>query len=249
MTEAHLDIGGWRVESLRTSLFSPSPSIAWPPHVLGSLWERAAGTQPDSVDSRPREGINKAEGNTVAGRLLLVTQRNKMDWLTIGEPIQIFSELQDVNRSLRLLREATDLSLEHFPQVQRLALGVALIVPVEEPAQGLRQLAQFLPKVELDSTEGADFMYQVNRRRRSAALLRVAINRVARWSIIRGGNVEVTVGGGDIVNASNFGFARRLDLDINNDPRTGAMAADRVPRLLDELVSLASEIAIKGDVQ
>ena len=35
-------------------------------------------------------------------------------------------------------------------------------------------------------------------------------------------------------------------LDINNDPRGGVIAKAKIPGLLDELVSMASEIAIKG---
>ena len=250
MAEVRLVLDQWGAARLRVSLFPPaSSSDLWESTgVLTRLWEGVTDASPDSVNSQPKVRVTRIEGNTAAGRMLLVVQSNQVDWLVAGEPVDLFPALSDVNRALHLLRGATNLSLERFPQVHRLAVGADLIVPVPDPAQGLRQLSRFLPKLELDSTEGADFVYRVNRRRRSTAVPHVHINRVAKWSIVQAGNLEVTLANKPVLNTSSVGFARRLDLDINNDPRGGVIAKAKIPGLLEELVSMASEIAIKGDI-
>lgn len=250
MADVHVILDQWEAESLRVSLFPPaSAAELWESTgVLTRLWEGVTGTSPESVNSQPKVRITSIEGNTPEGRLRLVAQSNQVNWLVTAEPVNIFPALSDVNRALRLLRHATNLSLDRFPQVHRLALGAVLIVTVPDPKQGLMQLSKFLPKLELDTTEGPDFIYRVNRRRRSAAVPHVQINRVAKWSIVQAGNLEFTLTEQPVLNTSNVGFAARLDLDINNDPRAGVMAKARIPGLLDELVSLASEIALEGDI-
>ena len=256
MAEGNLDFGQWEPENLRVSLFHPTSSTElWErTGLLSELWEGVTGVKPNSVDSRPKERVTRVEGNTAKGRLSLVaqsnqaTQSNQVNWLVIGEPINIFPVLRNVSPALDLLREATRLSLESFPIVDRLAFSAVLAIPVPSPAKGLEQLSRFLPRLELDSMEGGDFIYRVNRRRRSTEVPHVQVNRLAKWSIIQVGNLEVTLAAKPALRTSNVGFAMRLELDINNDPRAGAVSKDKVPGLLNELVSLANELSLKGDI-
>ena len=249
MTEGSLVFDQWETENLRVSLFPPSPTELWEDSgLLTGLWEGVTDAKPDSVDSRPKGRITKVGGNTAEGSLLLVGQRNKIDWLVVGEPTSVFPELRDVNGVLDLLRKATERSLGKFAQVQRLAMGAVLMAPVRDPTQGLKQLSQFLPRLELDSMEGVDFIYRVNRRRRSTVVPHVRINRLAKWSIVQAGNLQITLDTEPALNTSTVRFARRLELDINNDPRAGVMGRAKIPELLDEFVSLASELSLKGDI-
>ena len=243
----------WEAASLRVSLFPPaSPTELWEDTGgLARLWEGVTDTKPDAINSQPKMRATRIEGETAEGRLRLVAQSNqRVEWLAIGEPTDMSPTLRDVHGALRLLRRATDLSLGWFPQVQRLALGAALAVSVRDPAEGLMQLSKFLPKLELDSMDSSDFVYAVNRRRRSTAVTHVRINRLAKWSIVQVGTLEFALAAQPVpvLNTSKIGFIRRLDLDINNDPQAGMMAKAKIPGLLDELVSLASEIAQKGDI-
>ena len=249
MAEGNVVFDQWGAENLRVSMFPPTSTELWErAGLLAELWEGVTDAKPDSVDSRPKERITRVEGDTAEGRLLLVGQRNQVAWLVVGEPTSVFPELRDVNRALHLLRKATERSLGRFTQVQRLALGVVLTAPVLDSTQGLKELSQVLPRLDLDSMEGVDFIYRVNRRRQSTAVPHVRINRLAKWSIVQAGNLQVTLDTEPVLNTSNVGFARRLELDINNDPRAGVMGKARIPRLLDEFVSLASELALKGDI-
>ena len=250
MAEGNLDFGQWEPENLRVSLFHPTSSTElWErAGLLSELWEGVTGVKPNSVDSRPKERVTRVEGNTAEGRLFLVAQSNQVSWLVTGEPINIFPVLRNVSPALDLLREATRLSLESFPIVDRLAFGAVLAIPAPSPAEGLEQLSRFLPRLELDSMEGGDFIYRVNRRRRSTEVPHVQVNRLAKWSIIQVGNLEVTLAAEPALSRSNVGFAMRLELDINNDPRAGAVSKNKVPGLLNELVDLANELSLEGDI-
>ena len=254
MAEGNLYFDPWEPENLRVSLFQPPSSTElWRRPDLPDLWESVTGAKPNSVDSRPKERMTRVEGNTAEGHLFLFAQSrqgtDQVSWLVIGEPANIFPVLRNVSRSLDLLRDATNRSLGKFPLVARLAFGAVLSIPAPNPALGLERLSGFLPSLELDSMQGADFIYRVNRPRRSTASPHVRVNRLAKWSVAQVGNIEVTLAAEPTLSTSNVGFATRLELDINNDPRSGAVSKEKVPGLLNELVDLANELSLKGDIQ
>ena len=59
MTEVKFDFGEWDVESLRVSIFHP---VALSTSVRTGLWEKVTGDRPESIDSRPREGVTRESG-------------------------------------------------------------------------------------------------------------------------------------------------------------------------------------------
>ena len=252
MTEVKFDFGEWDVESLRVSIFYP---VGLGTSAQTGLWAKVTGNKPESIDSRPRERITREVGRLGENNLLLTTQDERIDWLI--QPIVVPNQrvgtvlmLKNVGTTSPILRKAIRYSLETIPLVQRLAFSPVLIKQVPDPTEGLKQLSRYLPRLDLESLEGSDFIYQVNRRRRSASVPHVRVNRLARWSTEQIGGLEVQVrpSGQPRIQTAEDGFARKLLLDVNTTPESGAMSNDKVPSLFHELVTLAGELSTEGDI-
>ena len=245
--------GAWDVESLRITLFYP-PGANYSTRT--DLWERVTGTRPETIDSKPREGVTRVIGSIGQNNLILSIQDGRIDWLVqpmLSPPSQQVSPLlmlKDVYGVFPILENAIGHSLETTKTVLRLAFGSALIKQASDPAEALKELSKYLSRLRMDFHEGSEFVYQVNRQRRSESVRHARINRLAKWSTAQAGGFEVQVEptGQPHVKSANIVFIRRLDLDINTTPNTSAMSKDRIPALFGELVTLTGELATKGDI-
>ena len=250
MPEGRFDFGEWDIENLRISIFCPVDRTK---ASQAALWEKVVGSPPESIDTRPREGVTRESGPLDGNLLVLAVQASRVDWL--AQPI-VDSD-QDLSPTLKagedvltVLQKALGLTLELAPIVSRLAFGVSLIRQVPDPQLALQQLSKYLPDLNLNSMEGSDFIHQVNRRRLSSTVPNAQINRLARWSVARVGAIHVRMGapGQPQIRANDAGVARHLILDVNTTTSTSAVSPQRVPALLKELEELAGELARKGDV-
>lgn len=244
--------GDWDVESLRVSIFHPVGSAT---SQQAGLWQKATGDVPESISSRPQNRVTRATGRLGENNLLLTTQDERIDWLIrpiVGPKQQSapVPTLREVASTPSFLQNAIRCSLEAIPVVMRLAFALILVRQVPDSTEGLRQLSKYLPHVDLNSMEGRDFVYQVNRRRISKSVSHIQINRLARWSTehIEGVEIEMAPSEQPRLRPIEDVLTRKLNLDINTAPRTNAMANDKIPSLLDELMALASELAIEGDI-
>ena len=251
MPEANFDRGDWDVESLRASIFHPpAPSTA----AQSGLWEKATGNQPESIDSRPKRRITRVVGNVGENNLTLAIQDQRIDWVVqpipSNQPSVPLLTLGAVEDVLPLLRKAIQCTLETTPTVLRMAFNPVLVKEVPDSETGLRQLSKYLPHLGLDSMDGMDFIYQINRRQRSTSVPHVRINRLAKWSTEQIGGLELRVSPSDQprLETTGLSFARKLNLDMNTDPKSGAMSRDKIADLFDELVSIAGELATEGDI-
>jgi hypothetical protein len=243
------DFAEWDVENFRLTVFHTSDSN------ISGLWERLMGVSPESIDSRPRERVLREQGGANGNNLLLVTQAGRLDWHLQPDPapdhpIGTPPSLKAVNQTLPLLRRALDVTLQSVNQVLRLAFGVVLIQQVSGLNEGMRHLSKYLPHMGLENQEGLDFVYQINRRRRSANSLHVQINRLAKWQLeqFHSGALRITPTQGARLETSDSGFVCKLVLDINTAAENNAISKDRMPVLSVELTALAREIAVKGDI-
>ena len=248
MPEANFDRGDWDVESLRASIFHPPGTNAV---AQSGLWEKATGNQPESIDSRPKSRITRVVGNVGENNLTLGIQDERIDWLVRpNQPIGPLPTLGAVEDVLPLLRKAIQCTLETTPTVLRMAFNPVLVKQVPDPATALSQLSKHLPRLSLDSMDGTDFIYQINKQQRSASVPHVRLNRLARWSTELMDGLELTVGPSNQprVKTTGLSSARKLNLDMNTDPTSGAISRDKIADLFDELVSIAGEIATEGDI-
>ena len=235
------NFGDWNVENLRLSVFSTDN----PPT---GLWSKVAEADPEAIDSRPRERTVTESGPVLGNVLQVITRPQRVDWLFQPGPLATrrVRILSNVPESMSTLRRSRDTTLGSVLYVERLAFGVTLIKQVSSQSEGLQALATYLSHLSL-TRDIRDFSYRVNRCRRLHAEPRIEVNRVATWSVgeifslgIAMPQVRVDVGDPDVV--------RKLLLDINTVP-SGMRPSDKALPWFDELVDMAIEIAVEGDIE
>ena len=260
-TSPIVDFGQWNVEHFRLTVFH-SPGVQ-----TSGLWESLMGVRPESIEERPREGLVRQQGEAGDNRLLLVTHAERLDWTFVPNPTVNLGTnitpalttpvLIDPNQAVHKLQEALDISLRVVKQVQRLAFGALLGQEVANQTDGMSQFSKYLPHMALGEQGVSDFMYRINRRRRSSNVPHAQINRIARWSLeqVITGEVHIGIGPAQVPRLmpppalpSAPGFINRLLLDINTAPENNAIAAERMPGLLVELINLACKVATEGDI-
>jgi hypothetical protein len=125
---------------------------------------------------------------------------------------------------------------------------------VDSHTAGYQLVAKYLPSVDVDP-ETSDFLFQLNRPRKSTTLSGLKINRLAKWSVAKIQGVHLQMQGasaesGNLITGVKTSelFACRLELDINTDAGwKDTLPAESATSILGELVGLAIEIASKGD--
>jgi len=141
--------------------------------------------------------------------------------------------------------------LEGCPLARRLAFGAILNQAVPSKEEGYRLIEHYLPNVDLDPVGSSDFYYQINRPRDSTTgISGLRINRLARWSILLQLRKVISFGPQGLSQASEPArHAARVELDINTGQDFGGtISREQLRLVLNELVSLAREIASRGDV-
>ena len=248
------ELSGWRAEILRaTAFYGMNESVS----DAAGVWEVVMGRSPDRVSSRPREGIQVAEGGIQGSVLVVNSQAGRIDlnirplppapnvrldkFITLG----LFTELipQFIQMANGWLRES--------PPSSRLAFGSVLLKETESIRTGNEEINRLLPSVQIDASGSSDFFYQINRRRRSLSTNGVLINRLSKWSVMQGGSVDLIAGGGigiQVSSGQEF-YGCRLELDMNTiGPPNHPIPKAKITDLFDELTRLGKEIADEGDI-
>lgn len=253
-----LPIEAWETESLRLTAFpapaSPVEDVGW--------WESLMGEPPEVEVVRPREGGKRIEGAFENGRLVIQISPARIDlrvipsperevptagFLTIGKFTEILVPFAQVmNRWL---------NLNSCPEIKRIAFGAVLLSAVDNRASGYRQLAGYLPSVNLDPEHSSDLLYQINRARDSATgIANLTINRLSKWSVVAISTAGLVLEPTQITQilyheTPQQYFACRLELDINTTTgQQEPLPRETVPSIFAELVDLGQEIMREGDI-
>lgn len=245
----------WQAESLRFTAFPTPVAVIDEP----TWWKDLIGELPEKRVATPKRGVLQEEGNLDGGRLILNIQPMRIDWLlTIGggqeDQLETFPSVGPFPEALKKFSALIDhwIQSETFPPSKRVALGVVLLRPSESKQLAYEQLAEYLPKVELDASNSSEFFYQINRPRASiSGIPNLKINRLSKWSVFSWRSATVTFTPGSLEQAAMGPevFGCRLELDINTAPDFSEMLSrETLPRLLQELVNVGLEIARDGDV-
>jgi hypothetical protein len=139
-------------------------------------------------------------------------------------------------------------------KVMRLGFICRIVQPVKDHNSGYKTLRQYLPTVNLDP-KSTDFMYRINRRRKSVTGPRqLLLNRLSTWSIItRAVQAQTVLSTGQASEKKSVvppSLACMAELDINTDPGfPSELPRSKLVPIFRELVELATEIAAKGDVR
>ena len=132
-----------------------------------------------------------------------------------------------------------------------MAFGVVLLSPMDSRVLGYRQLAAYLPAVNIDPDHSTDFFYQINRARDSATgITNLRINRLSKWSVAQISTAGLVLEPTRILyhDVPQGYLACRLELDINTAAeRREPLPRETVSNVWQELLNLGREIVIDGD--
>jgi hypothetical protein len=248
-------ITDWQVEILRLTAF---PQSTFQLKDL-DLWSQVTGQPPAEKITRIRLGAQRELGPILGGILITDLQPNRIDWVLTSaeerEPtetgfstIAAFSELLPpfVELMIKWLNSSS------CPSLQRLAFGAVLIIPIDTKDEGYHKLSTYLPGVQLDPKDSFDFLYQINRPRKSVSKTEgLFINRLSKWSVSKVQRLQLSVRPTSDVLSSNIPpyFACRLEVDINTSQDfKGPLPQRLLPNIFQELADLARQIAEKGDI-
>ena len=248
------DTSCWQAQSLRVTAFpSPSATISQP-----KWWSELFGTEPEVRNLRPARGEHVETGPFDKGTLTLQINPIRIDWiLTVNQNaildempyLGAFPEIGDT--FMKLMAEW--LALASAPLIQRLAFGAMLNQKVGGREEGYNLLSRYLPNVRL-SPESTDFLYQINRPRKSnvPSMTTHSINRLSKWSSISIHRTLIQSLPDGTTNSSligETGYACNLELDISTAADfKGELPQQALAQIVREQYDWGMEVASMGDI-
>jgi len=138
--------------------------------------------------------------------------------------------------------------LEIAPPIQRLALGAVLRQNTVNAQEGYENLSKYLTfPLDKDSSE---FLYRINRPRKSQNIADLLINRLSTWSVDLLAGFVLSPNNPIPYSLHPAEFALSLELDINTSADFfGELTPEQLPEILQELVNLSQEIVKEGDIK
>ncbi len=239
----------WATEAMRLSVFPLNEAAA-----LETLhWERGIGAQPEAVNQQPQLPRVIEEGKWNNGRLQVDSQRGQIHWRAFSAapnptgPASI-GPLPTATPPFRAMM--SQWLRTHCPAANRIAFGANLMFPTGSLQETCTHLDRMLSAVSVAADDGRDFMYRINRRRRSRYADGLEINRLATWSAAEGMGLEVIiVAGVPSARPANTKHFCRLELDVNTVPIPNReIPREALTDVFGELIDAATEIALKGDI-
>lgn len=253
-TNSELYENGWNVELLRfTGFLTPNVQIGEP-----SWWEDIVGEKSETRLYQPKKGQFQEKGLINDSEFILRIDPFRVDWIlrvienqgeNIKNSLGAFKDV--VNYFLSLMNKW--FLIENLPTLQRIAFGAIIFQPVESRKIGYEKLSKYLlESVKLDPDGSSDFLYQINRPRKSKLKIPdLSINRLAKWSVQRYRLVGFAFEPeSKTIYEGQENFACRLELDINTIPNGEInFDVDKYKNIFNELINLGVEISEKGDIK
>jgi hypothetical protein len=242
---------GWEAQYLRFIAFTAEPQV----NKTQTWWQDVVGGESETTSTKfQREEKGSYEG----AYLSLLTDIVQVSWILLpaidpNNPPTLPPVLEGGFPKVRESFSHLILRwLSSCPPVKRLAFNAKLIRYSEGPKDAYQILNGYLPNLKIDPGT-SDFLYRINRPRKSRSVDDLSINRLSTWSAVMFrltvGVHELQTGSSHILSRQEGWHACSVELDINtdhHDPRE--LAQPRLPQLFRELVTLGTEIAEKGDI-
>ena len=242
----------WQTENLRLSVFLTEPSY---PEQL-ELWTQVVGAEPATVNTQGvgDQRVIVQEGPFLGARMRAEVRADRIDWLLVPSPPDGTPGNKPTagpyNAIIPLFRErCLDWLDRASVTVNRMAYGAQLSIEPADRTSTLATLAGLLPTVRVDAENTWDFDYSINRRQSSQSIENLMINRLSKWSLAREivGQIKLSDTSGPQTITTKTLYFPQLVLDINTIPEHSG-SLDHLGSILEELVTLGTEIATKGDV-
>lgn len=241
----------WFVQQLRFSAFVQGAL----PQLLDDVWASISTDEPETDESRPREGFRRLTISADDGSMLeVILMPGRFDVLqSPAAAAQILPVVHLGEARLRVDSFVSQIStmlsrLSIDIQIQRIALGLVLIRPVASREEAYRELQSLLP-VELDPETSRDFLYQINH----PETLQVGqdslqLNRLRKWSAMQTQHFRLQISAApsrapvstqtDLATGENF---VRCEVDNSTAAdRVEALPRDSILPILGRLVELAN---------
>ena len=238
----------WQTESLRLTVFPVDPSDA----TKTQHWQPLISTPAEAMQrpSQTQQVIEEGPWNNA--RLQVVGQPGQVHWRTFSpiaspEGSMLLGPFAGAVPPFRALMTQW-LTQVSFP-VNRIAFGANVLLSVSSLPLACRSLDGMLPSVKIDRNGTRDFMYRINRRRKSVHDSSLQINRLATWSVMQSIGLEVVIGAGVVPATRELPekLFCRLELDVNT-VLLQELRQKKLSAIFDELVDAAIQIAEQGDV-
>lgn len=238
----------WQVMAMRVTLFAAPQSL---PFEAKDWWRTMTGVDPQQSTEQRHIAARMDEGPFLGGGLVLSVQAQRISWelrpllevVTQQPGLPVLGAYPKVRDAFT---EAVNSWLPQSPDLIRMAFGCQLLLPTKDRDESYHRLAKLL-SLPLDPRKARDFQYRINRQRQSTSLPDMEINRLQTWSAMFY-HFGIGIGDQQPVRTSEK-YACLLDLDINTiQERIAPLPRSTFQELQNELVELASEIVLKGDV-
>ena len=241
----------WLVQQLRFSAFVEAAS----PQLLDGIWALVSTDSPETDDSRPREGFRRLTAVAEDGSLLeVILMPGRFDVLqspAAGAEILPVVHLGEASPRVDSFVSQIRAMLSRLNadiQIQRIALGLALIRPTASREESYRELQRLLP-VELNPETSRDFLYQINHpETMQVGQDSLELNRLSRWSAMRAQHFKLqfaaSPSGASV--STQTGLAGREDFvrcEVDNSTaadRVEALPRDSILMIFGRLVELAN---------
>lgn len=245
----------WLTESLRLTVFPHPPEV----DVAVNWWQAVTGEAP-ATHTVQRLGPVLQEHGPIQNsycNLSLQFQPGRLDWVMspIIPPslkLEGFPNFDSFDSATEKFRALFLKWIRVAPPFNRLAIGSILVLPVQDKADGYREIQKYLPAVKLDAENSADFSYGINRPRQSQIIAGLRINRLSNWSVAKLSGIRIELGDAGqsrAIESAEGLSACRLQVDVNTQPeRTEAFVYNDREALLDELMRINAELVDRGDV-
>lgn len=243
----------WNVSLLRFTLF---PFQAY--EMDENWWNLIFETLPDNENYNRKVNVHHYDGEFKSGLMNLDLSPLRIDFIYISMKSNSGSKMADIN--LGLFNDVMGkffsiiskfLILDNCPTAQRIAFGCNCFIPTETRISGYELLDSYLPKVEVDSVNSSDFLYQINRRRQSKIVSNLSINRLTQWHVAQYGSAIISQAhnGQQLIDLNEKEYSVNLELDINSQQdNMSELNRDTQIKLLEELIIFAEEISLNGDI-
>jgi hypothetical protein len=242
----------WNANSLRFTAF-PEANF----QIDTNWWENVVGESPETEISQAKTGTLQYEGNFEGGKLVLGIQKNpalpRIDWVYAPSDFdETLPSLGDFGRAVNIFEQyISKWLISSNLSFKRIAFGLTLHQPISDKKQGYELLASRYLGISPHFGENtSDFLYQINRIRQSQQVEGLPINRLMKWSVGRYQPMITIISPTQTTQQSlPESFMVLLELDINSSPEYMSSFKDlEASNLLKEFVSLAYEIAEKGEI-
>lgn len=245
----------WLVQQLRFSAFVQGAS----PQLLDDIWALISADRPETDESRPREGFRRLATSGEDGLMLeAILMPGRFDILqspaAVAEILPVV-HLGEASPRVDSFISQISAMLSHLNvdiQIQRIALGLALIRPTASREESYRELQRLLP-VDLNPDTSRDFLYQINHPEPIQVGQELCeLNRLSRWSAMRTQHFrfQFTAAPSGASVSTQAGLAVGEDFvrcEVDNSTaadRVEALPRDSLLTILGRLVELANTTSI-----